>query len=714
MIADQCQRCWKRFTMIVLFAVCCAHISSAQALDSLLKVLYSHAEEDTAKVNLYAVVATQYRNSSTDSMVAVAQRGVLLADKIYYDEGKARCLASLGVAYMFRNDLELADSLCNAGIAILEQRKDSAGMSLLLYYMGNIRFRQTKYKSAISYFEQAIRTAEKKGDNNMVGKSLDNIGTSYIVLGNNTEALRYFLMALKVWEQVDSKSGRGSCLSNIARMYSALGNKEKALNYINQSIALQKGCGDIQSIVHCYMNAVSIFNAMDNDSAAIAVCTEAIRLADSAGQRSELTLMLIDRGMSYFHAGDYDNAFADYMKCLEPPVDRTAPSIIAQAHIGLGEVWMARGNARKSIPHLEKAYALFRENEMDDQTGAAADELGRAYEQVGDYSNALKYTRVGHAINDSLFSVENARQQQQLQFDYELEKKENRIGRLEKEKLIAEATSQRQRETLWGLLGGLAFVLVIAILLYRSRTKEKRSKETIAGQAEKLTELNTFKDKIFSVLSHDLRGPINSISTTVDMLDEAEMSPEEFIELKPEMKRQLGALTFLLDNLLKWSKNYVLGDTATRSERVDLHKMARQNIALLQAPARNKNITVINNIPQGFVVTCDSGDMDIIIRNLLSNAIKFTNVNGTITLSATADGKTARLRITDDGVGMTPEQIEKLFLTTSHTSTYGTKGEAGTGLGLPLCYEFVKANEGDIQVSSEVNVGTTFTVILPN
>jgi signal transduction histidine kinase len=708
-----CARKLKLFAMALLLLVSGVQNARGQVLDSLRTILNSHISDDTNRVNLYASVASEYRNASTDSMVAVALRGILLADKIRFEKGKARCLASLGVANMFKNDLEMADSICTVAIELLQRSKDSVGMCTPFYYMGNIRFRQTKYKDAIGYFQYSVRFAEITGDSKIVGKSLDNIGTCHIVLGNNTEALSYFLKALKLWEKVDNNSGMANSLSNMARVYVSIGNHAKALDYINQSIAIQKGFSDVQTIIHSYLNAMSIYTAMGNDSAAIAVCTHAIRLADSTGQRSEMTVMLADRGMAYFHAHEYDKAFADYTKCLEPPLDKTAPSIIAQAHIGLGEVWMARGNAKKSIPHLEIAYTIFSENEMYDQAGPAAEELGAAYTQVGDFEKALKYIKLGYTIKDRLFNEENTRQQQQLQFDYELEKKQNQIELLKKDKLIAQGRSEMQRATLWGLLSGFTLVLIIAIQLYRGRQKEKHSKETIALQARNLEELNNFKDKIFSVLSHDLRGPINSISTTVDLLDNDHLSLAEFAVLKPDMKKQLGGLTFLLDNLLKWSKNYITGVTAARPESVNLYKIAHENIALLQAQANEKSINVINNIPQSFTALGDPDQIDIVLRNLISNALKFTDVGGTITLSATTDDHSAQIHISDNGVGMTPEQIRNLFLTSTHASSFGTRGETGTGLGLLLCYEFIKANDGEIVVASEKNKGSTFTIKLP-
>ena len=137
-----------------------------------------------------------------------------------------------------------------------------------------------------------------------------------------------------------------------------------------------------------------------------------------------------------------------------------------------------------------------------------------------------------------------------------------------------------------------------------------------------------------------------------------------------------------------------------------------QNINLLQSAASRKKITLKNEIPTTMTAFCDSGQMDIVIRNLTMNAIKFTKHNGTVTLSATQDDKHTYVSIADNGVGMTQEQLDKLFIITPDNHTYGTDGETGTGLGLLLCNEFVKANNGTITVSSEKSKGSTFTVTL--
>jgi signal transduction histidine kinase len=265
---------------------------------------------------------------------------------------------------------------------------------------------------------------------------------------------------------------------------------------------------------------------------------------------------------------------------------------------------------------------------------------------------------------------------------------------------------------MWGLISGLVLLAVIIVLLYRSRQHEVRNKKMMTRQAANLDELNKFKDKIFSVLSHDLSGPVHSLSMLLTLLEENFISEKEFNELKPEVHKQLNAVTFLLDNLLQWSRSNITGKMVAKQEKVDLFTIADENKNLIQSSADRKNVTITNNIPQHLTATADSGQIDIVIRNLLANALKFTKAGGKITLSGVSDGDHVKISITDTGIGMSREQLDKLFTASANNYTYGTGGEKGIGLGLLLCYDFVKANHGSIEAKSELGSGSSFIVTL--
>ena len=241
----------------------------------------------------------------------------------------------------------------------------------------------------------------------------------------------------------------------------------------------------------------------------------------------------------------------------------------------------------------------------------------------------------------------------------------------------------------------------------------EHEKAAVQKQAEELKKLNHFKDKTFSVLSHDLRGPIATSAMVVNLLDDDEMTIDEFKELKSGIIKQLTSTGVLLDNLLKWSKGSMEGSIAVHADRVKVIEIVTQNVALFAENVRQKRITLVQQVPRDTTTVCDTEHLDIVVRNLLANAIKFTPENGTITINAATVGNEMHLSVTDTGVGMTREQLDKLFKPAADNTTYGTAGEKGTGLGLLLSYEFIKANNGRLDVTSEPGNGTKFTIKLP-
>ncbi len=164
---------------------------------------------------------------------------------------------------------------------------------------------------------------------------------------------------------------------------------------------------------------------------------------------------------------------------------------------------------------------------------------------------------------------------------------------------------------------------------------------------------------------------------------------------------------------MNWSKSYLASGAVSKRETLDLFQIVADNINLGTTTASRKKIAVVNNVSPGITAVGDMGQIDIVVRNLLSNALKFTPSGGSITVSAVQLTDTIKLSVADTGRGMDTSQVKKLFTTATDNSTFGTAGEKGIGLGLLLCYEFVKANGGTISVVSEPGKGSAFTIELP-
>ncbi len=252
-------------------------------------------------------------------------------------------------------------------------------------------------------------------------------------------------------------------------------------------------------------------------------------------------------------------------------------------------------------------------------------------------------------------------------------------------------------------------------LMFKDITDWVEIENNLLKSENKLKDVNAAKDKFFSIIAHDLKNPFNSILNFSDLLlkhygtyDKDEVLT--FIKMIHESSRQAYSL---LDNLLNWSRTQTsrmdFNPTTT-----DIYNIISDIIGLLEGTAMEKNIILINNIKPKTYVFCDPNMISTVIRNLLSNAIKFTRPAGKVTFNSKSGSKMTEISVTDTGVGIKEENFNKLFKIDVHFSTSGTANEEGTGLGLILCHEYVKINNGKLRIKSKVDKGSTFFVDLPN
>ncbi len=241
----------------------------------------------------------------------------------------------------------------------------------------------------------------------------------------------------------------------------------------------------------------------------------------------------------------------------------------------------------------------------------------------------------------------------------------------------------------------------------------KKAKDMLKLQNEELQKLNATKDRFFSIVAHDLKNPLGAIRDLTASLAEAydDFSEEEKKDFLHEMKNSSKTLYELLENLLTWSRSQ-RNLIQVMSDYFQLDFVVKNCVSTLSLISENKQIQIIDEVPNGFEVWADANMVTTIVRNLISNALKFTPEGGKITIKSIEDGDFARISVSDTGVGISPENQKKLFRIDSAFTTKGTSNEAGTGLGLILCQEFVERLGGEISVESELGQGTTFIFTL--
>jgi signal transduction histidine kinase len=246
-------------------------------------------------------------------------------------------------------------------------------------------------------------------------------------------------------------------------------------------------------------------------------------------------------------------------------------------------------------------------------------------------------------------------------------------------------------------------------------TQRKKSEEELRLKNEQLKAINAEKDKFFSIVAHDLRGPMNGfLGLTGIMAEDIEsLSAFELKEIATTMRASAVNIYRLIENLLEWSKMQ-RGKINFEPQPIFLKSSLNKSIELMKDSTNKKDIELRINIPEHTVVFSDIHMLETIIRNLLSNAIKFSFKGGLIEISTTKTGdQMICVEVKDYGMGMSPELLNKLFILTENTNRKGTEGEPSTGLGLILCKEFVEKQGGNIWVKSIEGEGSSFIFTLP-
>ncbi|HEY4063940.1 MAG TPA: HAMP domain-containing sensor histidine kinase [Puia sp.] len=238
-----------------------------------------------------------------------------------------------------------------------------------------------------------------------------------------------------------------------------------------------------------------------------------------------------------------------------------------------------------------------------------------------------------------------------------------------------------------------------------------KNEQLLKTQTEELMQVNAFKNRLFSIIAHDLKSPIYALRTLFRNMQQYDLPAEEIKGMVPEVVNELTYTTSLMENLLQWARSQMQAD-AVKPQVIDIPGLMTEVGRLLRLQAEAKHIRLHMKVEEAVCAFADKDMVNLVLRNLLSNAIKYTPEKGEIEVGVCKKASWVEIFVKDSGMGMSPEALEKIHLNNYYT-TKGTAGESGTGLGLMLCREFVARNGGQLHIASEVEKGSVFTFTLP-
>jgi len=526
-------------------------------------------------------------------------------------------------------------------------------------------------------------------------------------VGDTYKSLEFLKLAQRLSEQENNLTIQTLILNETGRVKAAHGNADEAfedyelaLDYARQ---LKQPGHEADALIHLGQ----LLTRKKKNNEALTSYKKALAIYRSEKDKMNEAIALNEVGEMYRLMESYDRSLANHVAALEIYQALKEDNGLAHSYNNIGVLYFDQKNFKRAIANLELGLQAGRDAQAQDQIQKSDDFLSQCYKQLKDFKKALMYRESFLAIADFIQNEKNERQLLEAQNRYVMEKKELEINKLEGDREQREKIIEAQDKLKNNLILLIAFGMIIGVLVLYLYFLKRRSNN-------KLQELNATKDKLFSIIGHDLKGPLNSLTSFSYLLLHHidSISKDEIKMLSQDIDKSLKNLFNLLENLLEWSRSQT-GSIDFKPEEFDLAVVLKENEELLKGQALNKKIRIVDENKMSLPVRIHRHSINTVVRNLLSNAIKFTGEDGSITLHAEEKENHFVVSVTDTGVGMSPEAIQKLFLLGTKHSTLGTAKEKGTGLGLLLCKEFVEKNGGTIHVESKEGVGSKFYFTVP-
>jgi signal transduction histidine kinase len=630
-------------------------------------------EQDTLHINNLLELATELRYYNLDSLYVLTRNALDLSRKSGYIKGKTIAFSTLGLYYSDKGKHTLAIEKFQLAMQLAAKMEES---KLLLEAKGDLAREYEylgDYSKALQQYLETVELAQKADEKEILSVVNENIANLYISLKDYDQAMVFYKKVKAVNTEIGDPVFMAETMSNMASAFADMGELDHAMYNANSSIKTFEDKKIIDWLAYAYQIKGKVYLKREKYNWAMYWYNQSCQLYNGLNdKRSEITLL---NGM-------------------------------AEASLGLKKDSLAEVYALKAYD-----YAIKIKDKLGIQESSKI--LHSSYKAKGDFETALVYHERYQEVTNELSKNENEKGLTMLKTKIQYDQQRKQLI-LENEKALA-----KQKVYIYIALFILLIFLGITMLIRKNAEIQKKlnvelisKTKDLEKKEEHLKDLNHTKDKLFSIIGHDLRGPIGAFQGLIKLFKEGEMSKEEFLSFVPKLKTDIDHISFTLNNLLSWGQTQMNG-SITKPAITALETIVEDNIALLSEIAANKSIKLINRLEYNTLTWSDSDQMDIVIRNLISNALKFTSEKGMVTIGAIEKLNHWEIYVRDNGIGMDEETMGKIFSKNSSHTTYGTNDEKGTGLGLSLCKEMVEKNNGIIWVDSAPNKGSSFYFTTP-
>lgn len=692
------------------------------------------AKTNADRAQIYFHLADNYSVTNEDSAVYFASQGVVVAQKLPDKHLLINLYGELGRSYESSGKISEGLAILKKAEQMSQQFYKDSTTALIQLMLANFYTKQGDDKKALPKALAALRYQEKYSPDKKLFqcKIYNSLGIINTNLKQYQQAIYYFDKLRETGATILGGFYVYLAAINVSDIYLRLNAFEKAEIAAKQALAKASELKSNRGI------------------------------GFGLGQLAEIM----------YKTNHYQEAIEYGKQALQIRQQLSDKRLIGLSLTTLAEIYLALHQYDLALPYANQGVDVLRATNDRINTRHALEIQAQILEKTNDYRAALTAYKTAKALNDSLMNVDNAREVSRIQGTFNLERKQNQIELLNKNLAIQNlqgaqrqkqllllnqanaaselqnqllvkkqqlnqsrltlqaVTAKRQQALINQQQSQLAFArqqrllyLVILVLLvglialisyfFRREKKAKRllhaQKEELQQTAQALAEINAVKDKLFSLIGHDLRSPIASVKTNIRQIRKVDDQPQLLLPLMGRLEKQVDNVLTLLTNLLDWSMIQLKG-FQLQLQPIHLHEITEETISQVSELIQQKQLVVIDQVDKALLIKADKHQFRAVVRNVVGNAIKFTPPGGYIRIQSVRQGETIELLISDTGIGMSAEQIDTLFQ--SPQVRAGTTGETGVGLGLRICRDMLDQQGGSLHVESHPKGGTRVRIRL--
>ncbi|MEO0471307.1 MAG: tetratricopeptide repeat protein [Bacteroidota bacterium] len=683
---------------------------------------------DEQIVDSYVNLSRCFRvETNWDSAYWVLNQAIERGKKANYPLGLMNATNNLAICYLTQGEMDQATPFLKESLQYAQRINNAKGQANAYNNLAIIAEGRESYDSAVFYLHGALAVYRDIKDSAGISRTYLNQAFIFDTQNQHDSAIYYNIQALRIQEANELVSQQANTHILIGGSYYEKDDEPQALEQYKKARDLFEQIGDISGQFLAYSNIGAVLSHMKRDEEARPILEKALRLARQTEDPYSIGSSLINLADLYVEQKEQLELVPDMYREAIPLLEEIESYSLALAYTGFGGYFEVVGQSNQAIQWYQKGLETGKEYENLVSQREALRALSNINERKGNIGQALTFLQEYHDINDSILNLESIEAINQLNIEYESEKKEKENLILQNDLTTAELANAEQkalRNQILALGSLIIFLGLAGFIWYRYRQRirlkeqemeleqERARQEQRRKEAEKLRELDAMKTRFFTNISHEFRTPLTLIIGKNEQMQANTADPK--LKNGFEMVGRNGhRLLDLVNQVLDVAK-LEAGGMELNLARLDAIPFLKHMLYSFESMGQEKGISLaFESELQELDTAFDHKKIERVIFNLLSNAMKFTPAGGVIRMMVKQTGKDLQIAVSDSGVGIKASQLPNIFDRFYQADSSENQPQPGTGIGLSLVKELVELHQGEISVESELNKGTTFIFSLP-